>query len=468
MADTQPNSVDAEKSLLACLLIEPKDYLSICISSKLVESDFYTRSHWYIYKAILTLYNSNRLIDCVTVSDELSKMWQLDYIWGIDYLWDLVSYIMSTSWFIDWLKIVKEKSALRNIITMINSAKAKAMSQWDSEQILAWLRTDFYKFLNNDVIDSGWCSLEEAYDKLVDDMENWWLEPICRTWFKSIDDYVSGFTETAIWVIWARSSQGKSTFAHNLLMNAVNQWVKVCLFSMEMNRAEVVQKVTSMIWWIPSQAYKWKASPELLERLKETKTKAKQMLRNFIIFDKINRYEHICNEIYAQAGQWVKLFCVDHVLLIKWDKKSSNNARDIWEIVNGFKQVAQELGVCIILISQFNRDQDKRMDPDPKMSDFNGSSDIENIANVAIWLLRPEYFDKYCDAQDKGILKVFILKNRWGMVPSMEIRLWCDMALSQVWDNPEPAEMKSSVNPNAIKVDDVSKTVDWDDIEIWD
>ena len=223
-----------------------------------------------------------------------------------------------------------------------------------------------------------------------------------------------------------------------------------------------------MIWWIPSQAYKWKASPELLERLKETKTKAKQMLRNFIIFDKINRYEHICNEIYAQAGQWVKIFCVDHVLLIKWDKKSSNNARDIWEIVNGFKQVAQELGVCIILISQFNRDQDKRMDPDPKMSDFNGSSDIENIANVAIWLLRPEYFDKYCDAQDKGILKVFILKNRWGMVPSMEIRLWCDMALSQVWDNPEPAEMKSSVNPNAIKVDDVSKTVDWDDIEIWD
>lgn len=467
MAETQPNSVDAEKSLLACLLVSPKDFISICISSKLVEADFYSRAHWYIYKAILELYNSNRNIDVITVSDELSKMWQLDYIWGIDYLWEISTYILSTDWFIDWLKIVKEKSALRNIISMVNIAKAKAMSQWDSEQILAWLRTDFYKFLNNDVIDSGWCSLEEAYDKLVDDMESWGLEPLCKTWFKSIDDYVSGFTETSIWVIWARSSQGKSTFAHNLLMNAVNQWVKVCLFSMEMNRAEVVQKVTSMIGWIPSQAYKWKASPELLQRLKETKEKTKSMLKNFIIFDKINRYEHICNEIYAQAGQWVKLFCVDHVLLIKWDKKSGNNARDIGEIVNGFKQVAQELWVCIILISQFNRDQDKRIDPDPKMSDFNGSSDIENIANVAIWLLRPEYFDKYCETQDRGILKVFILKNRWGMVPSSEIRLWCDMALSQIWDNPEPAEMKSSLNP-AEKVEDVSQTVDWDSIEIWD
>lgn len=467
MAETQPNSVDAEKSLLACLLVSPKDFISICISSKLVEADFYSRAHWYIYKAILELYNSNRNIDVITVSDELSKMWQLDYIWGIDYLWEISTYILSTDWFIDWLKIVKEKSALRNIISMVNVAKAKAMSQWDSEQILAWLRTDFYKFLNNDVIDSGWCSLEEAYDKLVDDMESWGLEPLCKTWFKSIDDYVSGFTETSIWVIWARSSQGKSTFAHNLLMNAVNQWVKVCLFSMEMNRAEVVQKVTSMIGWIPSQAYKWKASPELLQRLKETKEKTKSMLKNFIIFDKINRYEHICNEIYAQAGQWVKLFCVDHVLLIKWDKKSGNNARDIGEIVNGFKQVAQELWVCIILISQFNRDQDKRIDPDPKMSDFNGSSDIENIANVAIWLLRPEYFDKYCETQDRGILKVFILKNRWGMVPSSEIRLWCDMALSQIWDNPEPAEMKSSLNP-AEKVEDISHTVDWDSIEIWD
>lgn len=467
MADTQPNSVDAEKSLLACLLISPKDFVSICISSKLVEADFYTRGHWYIYKAILELYNSNRLIDVITVSDELSKMGQLDYIWGIDFLWELTTYILTTDWFIEWLKIVKEKSALRNIISMINTAKAKAMNQWDSEQILAWLRTDFYKFLNNDVIDSGWCSLEEAYDKLVEDMENWWLEPICKTWFKSIDDYVSWFTETAIWVIWARSSQGKSTFAHNLLMNAVNQWVKVCLFSMEMNRAEVVQKVTSMIGWIPSQAYKGKASPELLQRLKDTQQQAKKMLKNFIIFDKINRYEHICNEIYAQAGQWVKLFCVDHVLLIKWDKRTWNNARDIGEVVNGFKQIAQELGVCIILISQFNRDQDKRMDPDPKMSDFNGSSDIENIANVAIWLLRPEYFDKYCEAQDRGILKVFILKNRWGMVPTTEIRLWCDMALSQIWDNPEPAEMKSSLNP-AEKIEDVSYSVDWDSIEIWD
>ena len=468
MADTLPNNVDAEKSLLACLLIEPKDFVSICLSSKLVESDFYSKTNWYIYKAIMELYNSNRVIDVITVGDELSKQKHLDDVWGVDALRELSASILSTNWFIEWLKIVKEKSALRNIISMINVAKVKAMNQWDSEQILAWLRLDFYKFLNNDVIDSGWCSLEEAYDNLLEDMESWWLEPLCKTGFKSIDDYVAWFTEGAIWVIWARSSQGKSTFAHSLLMNAVNQWVKVCLFSIEMSRAEVVQKVTSMIGGIPSQAYKGKASQELLWRLEEIKTKAKQMLRNFIIFDKINRYEHICNEIYAQAGQWVKLFCVDHILLVKWEKKSGNGARDIWDIVNWFKQIAQELWVCIILISQFNRDQDKRIDPDPKMSDFNGSSDIENIANVAIWLLRPEYFDKYCETQDRGILKVFILKNRWGMVPSSEIRLWCDMALSQIWDNPEPAEMKSSVNPNAEKIEDVSQWVDWDSIEIWD
>lgn len=73
MAETLPNNVDAEKSLIACLLLFPRDYISICISSKLSDKDFFSKAYSYIYKAILVLYNNNRLIDCVTVGDELMK-----------------------------------------------------------------------------------------------------------------------------------------------------------------------------------------------------------------------------------------------------------------------------------------------------------------------------------------------------------------------------------------------------------
>ena len=460
MAETLPNNVDAEKSLIACLLLFPRDYISICISSKLSDKDFFSKAYSYIYKAILVLYNNNRLIDCVTVGDELMKAWQLEYIWGMEALYEISASLLSTNWFIEYLKVVKEKSALRKIIKMCETSRTKSMDQWDSEQILAALRLDFYNFLNNDVIDSWGCTLDEAYDTLLAAVESWWLKPLCSTGFKEIDDYVAWFTETAVWVVGARSSHGKTTLVLNFLMNAVNQWIKVCYFSIEQDRTEIVQKTTSMLCWIPSQAYKAWASEELAKAIRESKDKARALFKNFVVFDKITRYEHIRNEIYAQAWQWAKLFCVDHILLITWDKKSGNSARDIWDIVNGFKQIAQELWVCIILVSQFNRELDKRMDPTPKMTDFNGSSDIENIANVAIWTFRPEFFYKDdCSIEDKWILEVSILKNRWGMLPQIPLRLWCDMAVSQVWSNPEPSR---PIPAEAIH------EINYDDYEIWD
>ena len=428
-----PSNVEAEKGLLSCLMLDPT-YMSIAISSKLEANNFYEQTHWMIYEAMLDLFYEGKTMDYITIWEALKKRWNFYKAWGDEYLLEIAAFSIWTSGFLEYLKVVIEKWKLRMLISSMGNMTAKAYWHGSSDEIMDTLRMDYYKFLWANSLDKWGSTLEEAYDTLIQSLEEWWLKPICHTWYKELDDYVWWFTETAVWVIWARSSHWKSTLALNFLINAIQQWVWACLFTLEVDRSEIAQKAASILWWIPSQAYKAEPTPELIARMKEEREKRADALKRLVIFDKINRYEHICNEIYAQASRGTKVFCVDHIILVQSQKKSWTSARDIWDIVNWFKQIAQELNVCIILISQFNRDLDKRILQEPRMSDFNGSSDIENIANVALWLWRPEFGEKDdCAPELKGILQVYLLKNRWGMVKNTPINLWCDMALGRVW-----------------------------------
>ena len=428
-----PSNVEAEKGLLSCLIVDPT-LLSVAISNRLEPHHFYEQTHWMIYEAMKDLFlEGNTAIDYIVIWEALKRKWYYEKVWWDDYLLELSAFTIWTGHFLEYLRVVIDKWNLRMIISSMNTMTAKAYWNGDSGEIMDTLRVDYYKFLWTNTLDKWWATLEEAYDQLISQLEEWWLKPICKTWYKELDDYVWWFTETAVRVVGARSSHWKSTLALNFLMNAIQQGVSACLFTLEVDRSEIAQKAVSILWWIPSQAYKAEPTPELLARIKEEREKRADILKRLIIFDKINRYEHICNEIYAQASRGVKVFCVDHIILVQSPKKSWTSARDIWDIVNGFKQIAQELNICIILISQFNRDLDKRMVQEPRMSDFNGSSDIENIANVALWLWRPEFWEKDdCLPELKWVLQVYLLKNRWGMIKNSPINLGCDMAMWRI------------------------------------
>lgn len=459
-----PSNVEAEKGLLSCLFLEPT-YLSIAISSKLEPKHFFEQTHWMIYEAMVDLFLSwNTAIDYIVVWEALKTKWYYEKVWWDEYLLELCAFSIWTSGFLEYLKVVMEKRKLRMLINSMWTMTAKAYWNGSSEEIMDTLRVDYYKFLWTNTLDKWWATLEEAYDNLITALEEWGLKPICKTWYKELDDYVWWFTETAIRVVWARSSHGKSTLALNFLINAINQWVGACLFTLEVDRWEIAQKAASILWWIPSQAYKAEPTPELIARMREEREKRADVLKNLVIFDKINRYEHICNEIYAQASRGIKIFCVDHIILVQSQRKTWTSARDIWDIVNWFKQLAQELNICIILISQFNRDLDKRMIQEPRMSDFNGSSDIENIANVALWLWRPEFGEKDdCLPELKWVLQVYLLKNRWGMVKNTPINLGCDMAMGRIWSL-TPEEQLRIDNPILYRAKQEVKKFDIDDI----
>lgn len=468
-----PYNSEAERGLLSCIMIEPT-LIPECISRKLKDTDFYNRNAQHIYQAIISLYYKNMSITPITIGDELQTMKVLDACWWVDALYTLNVLELTTSAFSDYLSIVIARSKQRQFIREVKKIIPIAYDT-SSDDVMSKLRVATHSLLNWDLSESRWWQIGKAYDKLIETLKAWWLKPICKTWLDQLDYYTKGFWETAVWVVGARSWHWKSTFCLNLLINACKQWVKCCMFSLEVNEQEISEKIMSNIGWIPSQAYNaQEVDKTIIERIEAIEPEVKPIKENLYVYDKLNRYEDIVSQIYALAWQWVKIFCVDHLLLVKSTEKRQNKANEIWDVVNGLKSIAQELDICIILVSQFNRRVDDRMLKEPQMSDFNGSSDIENIANVAIWLQRMEYYDKdNCMDEDKNTIDVYILKNRKN--PIANLRFKCDMSTSRIYNDgyinwgsstPEKNDLKSW-EKNVKEIKSVGE-VDYSEYEIWD
>ena len=432
-----PFNIDAEQRLLSCLFFDSSQ-IHLCISNKLKTSDFYWQANQKIYDAIIATYHKGFNVDPATVSDELMNNWGLEMCGWLDWLFVLAWMEITADKTLDYLKIVIDRSKQRSFIKACNKAVSKAYDTFN-ENIISDLRVEMNKALNWDIVDWQWWKIWDVYDSFLKELESWWVKPICLTGIDSLDYYTKGFGETSIWVIWARSSTGKSTFVYNLLLNAIQQWVKCWLFSLEVSKEEVWAKVISNIWGIAGWNFSaWNLNEDVIARVKEIKSDIEAINDYLYVYDKIRRYDDIISQMYALAWQWVKLFAIDHILLIKGNGKSQSKAADVWEIVNGFKWLAQELWVCIILVSQFSRWIDKRYDWDkePVMSDFAWSSDIENIANVALWLQRQEQVDKDMPVVDdrRGTMDCYIMKNRNGDCWHLVFK--ADMARCKITDMP--------------------------------
>lgn len=469
---TLPYNYEAERWLLSLILTD-STLLSECISRQLKETDFYDRNAQYIYKAMLELYYKNMDISPITISDVLIDMKVINEVWGIDALWEIAWLEFDTNRFLDYLTIVLTRSKQRQFIREVQKILPMAYDT-SSEDVMSKLRVATHWLLNSDLSeDRGW-KIGLAYDKLVETLKAWGLQPICNTGFELIDMYTKWFWETSVWVVWARSGMWKSTFVLNMLINACMQWVKCCLFSLEVNAQEISEKIMSNICWIPSQDYNAQEVDEsVFQKIDACEECVKPVKENLYVYDKLKRYQDIVSQIYALSWQWVKIFCVDHLLLVNTDTKRQNKSTELWDIVNWLKWVAQELGVCIILVSQFNRKIDDRLWGEPQLSDFNGASDIENIANVAIWLQRIEQVDKdFVMDEDKWTIDIYILKNRKN--PIANFRYKCDMSTSKIfddwvvkwWDNRITDKSKKDLKNKTNIVKTNVNEIDYDEYEI--
>ena len=434
-----PHNIDAEKWVIGSVLLD-NDVMHNVEALSLKPEDFYQPEHQSIYKAVQNLYHEHKRIDVITVSDELKKEWELEKVWGTDYINELAVFVVSPSLAYDYAKIVKEKSVLRRILKVSQDIIGQVYEEKDVRDILDTIESKIFNLTQVDFFDSM-RHIREILDMRADDYMRLAQDPDSLTrWkvntgFKTIDDFLGGFKPWELIILAARPSMGKTSFALNVAANAAVKYKKsVAVFSLEMGSEQIADRILSLEAEVPlTKITKWQLDDNDFEKIWAAMTKLGEA--DIHIDDRwwatVAEVRSKLRRLKIEKGK-LDFVVIDYLQLMHSPniKLAWNRVQEIWEISRGLKELARELNVPILALSQLSRAVESRADKKPQLSDLRESGAIEQDADTVLMLFREDYYDS--DTERKGIADIFVRKNRnW---PTWELALRFEKSIMKFFD----------------------------------
>ena len=417
-----PQNVSAEESVLATCLKDDSTEFFDTISHTLSAEDFYLYKHQVIFKCISDIATRGDSLNEITLVEELKKRNALDEVdgaSGIIYLMDKVASPLQAP---SLVKIVREKSDLRKLIRSLRTNLEKAEAESDDFNVIKGnLENDFLELEKGGKDDFSLSkSIEILENEFQDQIDGKYTQESVKTHIEHLDAVLgcSGIGLGEVMVISAPTSCGKSQLALNIATRAMMRDKVPCgFFSLEMPQKQIAKRMVT----IKSQANLKQIQERVISdsHMKRV-TEACNDIKEFPMFTvhNIKNISDLCSYARTMVRKHkVKLLVIDYLQLIPWDNKNMSKNDAIADISHTIKQLALELNIGILLLSQVNREGAKR-DGGLAIYDLKDSGDIENDADV-ILLMWPENGDieasKRLDGNGPYVnMKYNIAKNREG------------------------------------------------------
>lgn len=421
-----PNDVEAEQAIIGSMLTDRDAVISAV--EVLKEDDFYREDNKSIYRAILNLYNKSEPIDIITVKSELESMGKFDQIGGLEYLAELPEKVPTTANAMKYIKIVEEKSTLRQLIKTANEIIELGYNPTeDVEDIMEGAEKKIFNVMQEknkkgyepikDVLVESFTKLEELYNRKqhITGVPSGFIELDYRT---------AGFHGSELILIAARPAMGKTAFALNIATNAaVRANVPVAVFSLEMSKEQLVNRILCSEAMVDSN----KVRTGKLEEDDWTKLAGAigPLSEAEVYIDdtpgiNITEIRAKCRKLKIEKN--IGMVVIDYLQLIQGsNKRSGSREQEISEISRSLKILAKELDVPVIALSQLSRAAEQRPDHRPMLSDLRESGAIEQDADIVMFLYRDDYYNE--DSEKKGIAEVIMAKHRGGSTGTVEL-LW--------------------------------------------
>jgi replicative DNA helicase len=418
-----PQNLEAEMAVLGSMLMD-EDAISVATES-LDKDSFYKDTHKKIFEAIRDLYNANKAVDIITLTDELKRNETLDEIGGASFLTALVNSVPTAANINHYVTIVKEKYILRTLIN--NSTKIISIC-YESEGNVDEVVDNAERFIF-EVSDrkhhGSYLHLKEIIKDSIENIDRLYQKKAHVTGIPSgfidFDSKTSGLQESDLIVIAGRPSMGKSALALGIAEYAgVVEKIPLAFFSLEMSKEQLVQRMLCSHARV--DAHKVRTgylSPSDWPRL----TAAAGKLSEAPIFiddsPAISVMELRAKARRLKAHQDIKLIVLDYMQLMRGSGHEENRQQEISDISRSLKSLARELSVPVVAISQLSRAVESRTDHRPQLSDLRESGAIEQDADVVVLILREEYYRP--TPENEGTAEVIIAKQRNGPVGSMKL-----------------------------------------------
>ncbi len=434
-----PHNTDAEKGVLCAVFLD-NETIYVLDGLAITPEDFYHKQHQYIYKVMKSLWNEKRTIDVVTVSDELTKLDLLEDIWWVEYLYEISTFVLSPSVAAEYWKIVKEKSVLRNILKTAQKIIWDVFTDKKIDEILESIEKKIFDLTQINFSDSLIHIKEilnkrvEDYMEIIDNPDILNKSKVLST-YKKLDNLLWGFKPGELIILAARPSMWKTAFALNLSINAaLKQKKSVAIFSLEMGKEQIVDRILSLVSEVPLyKITKWQLDEEDFANLGQAMEKLSEV--DIYIDDRwwatIPELKSKLRRLKVEKGK-LDMVVVDYLQLMSWvdSKFAWNRVQEIWEISRWLKELARELQIPIIALSQLSRAVEQRPDKRPQLADLRESGAIEQDADSVLMLYREDYYDP--DTDRKGIADIFVRKNRnW---PVGDVELYFNREIMKFYD----------------------------------
>jgi len=415
-----PQNLEAEESILASFFIYHE--ISDEIIEQLKPEYFYKTSHRKIFSVIKSLYNNKSPIDLVTVAERLKSLGQLEEIGGGSYLSNLTTNIPISTSIDHHAKIIIDKAIKRLAIEKCHGIAKDCFA--DSDPASDIIDRAQASILSIESVNPETTSYESMADILIssfDTIDERFLNKGkltgIPTGFQQIDFLTWGLQNSDLIIVAGRPSVGKTSCSLNIVRHAAvdcENPYPVGIFSMEMSKQQLSFKFLADLAKINTQKFK---SGSFSQGDWISLTNAGSKLNDAPIYiDDSNGLT--INEIRRRSRQmWkkhnIKLLVIDYLQLMTGSGKQ-NRDLDMTDIANGLKNLAKELNIPIIAISQLNRKVEDRTDKHPHMADLRDSGSLEQAADVIAFVYRDEVYNKDENNPLKGIGEIIISKNRTG------------------------------------------------------
>ena len=437
MNDGLPSSIQTEVTVLGAMLL---DAVAITdATAKLRPEDFSLDSHQRVYRVMTDLMAQGHAVDLITVMDALSKRRELDAIGGAAYLAFLTEGIPRNPNIESYVRIVKDKSLLRQLLGIFNDGMVAASDQTeDATKVLNDIEVRLAEVADSaiqrgfsnipEIVASSFGSIDALYEqgREVTGLATHYIE---------FDKMTSGLQNSELIIIAARPSMGKTAWAINIAQNcAVKDGKVVAVFSLEMSKESLLRRMLASEAMVGSRKLQTGFIPRedkgkliaALDRLMNSK-----MYIDDTPGITLAEMRAKARRLRQQENGHLDLIVIDYLQLMTGSSGSSkkqfeNRTQEVSAISRGLKSLAKELGVPVVALSQLSRGSEQRQgDKKPLLSDLRESGSIEQDADVVAFIHREEYYDR--ENEDiKGQAEIIIAKQRNGPTGTVKLAYLSD------------------------------------------
>jgi replicative DNA helicase len=417
-----PSNVEAERSILGAILLDN----AVCNQAieLLRREEFFLESHRRIYDKMIALSEVGRPIDLVTLGDELRRGGEFEQVGGATYIASLIDGVPRADSIEHYAKLVKHKAMLRRMISASNQIAALCFEEADDADTIVDKAEQMIFQIAEDRIRQGFRYIGEVAQRRLEQIEQMAGRPEMitgiPTGFTDFDQMTSGLQRQDLIIIAARPSQGKTAIALNMAQYAAKNGSVVGIFSLEMSAEQLVSRLLCSEARVDAHRLRtgylnrgeWAKLADALRRLMDTKIYIDDAAAQSVL-------EMRAKARRLKAEHGLDMLIIDYIQLMAGHGRIESRQQEVSQISRDLKNLAKELNVPVVALSQLSRAPELRSDHRPQLSDLRESGSLEQDADVVCFIYREEVYDP--SDENRGLAELIVGKQRNGPTGNVQL-----------------------------------------------